>query len=293
MRNLEVAVVSNDPDARMAAARAFDSAPISWSVALHREAPTDADVVVLGPDMEGEGIRFDLEDADSLVERIEEAAARSGRAIVVSGVGRGVGCTSIALHLAAEFARTHETLFVDLDCSFGAADRLGFEGDHATWADCGDSRAELEAATVPVAGGFRVLLAPQEARPPKDLLTRACAAFERVVVDCPYEGPLDDSLTLADAAVVVIPSTAVGARRLERIARRFERIPHALVANRTGPGSEVARSKMSRVIGRSVAVELPASGRLRDAEDEGRLFTSPLSRWRWSIARLAKALEEI
>jgi hypothetical protein len=295
MRSLEVAVVTRDPEARLAAARAFDVAPASWTVSLHHERPDSADVVVLGPDVEGEGIRFDAESAASLVDEIMATTVRTGSVTVVSGVGRGVGCTTVGLHLSAEFARERDTCFVDLDTSFGAADRLGIDGEHLTWSDVDDSPESLQRASLPVQGGFRVLLAPTHAASPElpvDLLARVAGAFDRVVVDCPWDGPLGPALASAQAAVVVVPASAAGALRLERVVDRFERIPYALVAIRTGPGSDVNKMKFARVSGRSVAVELPCCGRLRDAEDEGRLFTSPFSRWRWSIARLARVLEQ-
>jgi cellulose biosynthesis protein BcsQ len=261
------------------------------SVSLHDEIPARADVVVLGPDVDGEGIRFDSATAGSLISDITEATARAGRIVVVSGAGRGVGCTTVALHLAAEFARTHETCYVDFDTTFGAADRLGFDGEHQTWSDVDGSSESLLLAALPVTGGFRALLAPTGAEPPRDLLGRAASAFDRVVVDCPGDGALDMSLQASDAVVVVVPASGLGARRLDRIIDRFDQVPHALVANRTGPGSEATRSNLARVIGRKISIELPCSARLRDAEDRGLLLTSPLSRWKWSIARLARALD--
>ena len=284
--------MSDDPEARLAAARAFDSAPPSWTVSLHRDIPREADVLVLGPDVEGEGLRFDVDTASGLVDAVSRVTARAGRVFVISGVGRGVGSTTVALHLAGELAREHDTCYVDLDTDFGAGDRLGLDDDHLTWKDIGDSSESLLLATVPVAGGFRALLAEPGAKPPPGLIPRLASAFDRVVVDCPCDRAVEVALEHADAAAVVVPASGLGARRLDRVAARFESIPYALVANRMGPGSEATGAGLRRATGRSFAVELPCCGRLREAEDRGALFTSPLSRWKWSIARLAGVLEQ-
>jgi hypothetical protein len=293
VRSLDVAIVSNDPDARLAAARAFDRAPASWSVSLHHERPDSADVVVLGPDVSGEGIRFDPDKAGGLIDEITRATARSGRLVVVTGVGRGVGTTTVALHLAAEFANDRDACFVDLDTTFGAADRLGLPEEHPTWRDIDDSVESLISASLPVAGGFRALLAARGDDPPEDLLLRSAEAFDRIVVDCPPDDPLDDTLSRAACAVVVIPASGLGIRRLDQVLPHFEGLPVALVVNRTGPGSDVTRSNFTRLAGHRCALELPCCGRLREAEDEGRLFTSPFSRWKWSMARLARVLEQV
>jgi hypothetical protein len=293
VRSLDVAIVSNDPAARLAAARACDRAPASWSVSLHHERPESADVVVLGPDISGEGIRFDADTAGSLIDEIAEATVRSGRLILVSGVGRGVGTSTVALHLAAELARGRDTCFVDFDTTFGAADRLGLPEEHLTWRDVDDSAESLISTALPVPGGFRALLAATGESPPQDLLVRTAEAFDRIVVDCPLDGPLGDVLGRAACAVVVVPASGSGIRRLDGVLAQFEGLPVALVVNRTGPGSEVTRSNFARLAGHKCALELPCCGRLREAEDGGRLFTSPLSRWKWSIVRLARVLEQV
>jgi MinD superfamily P-loop ATPase len=292
MRSLRVAIVSRDPEARLAAARAFDKAPAEWIVSLHHEIPLEADVIALGPDVEGEGLRFDAGACEDLVDKVTEAATTSGRVIVVSGVGRGVGCTTVGLHLAAEFGSHHDTCFLDLDTAFGAADHLGLEGEHLTWRDVDASPESVRQAALPVVGGFRALLAPHGAEIPEDLISGATSQFERIVVDCPADGPIEAVLEIADVAVVVVPASGLGARRLDRVVSRFEALPYALVANRIGSGSETTRSGLGRVAGRKFAIDLPCCGRVREAEDRGLLFASPLSRWKWAIARLARILEQ-
>ena len=355
MTSLNVAVVSRDPTVRLAAARAFDQAPSSWNVHLHEATPQDADVLVFGADLRDQAqgeILFDPADGADVIEEVRRSIASvRSKVFVVTGAGRGVGVTSLALHLAAGAARERSTCFLDLDLAWGAADRLGIHADHRSWSDVSDGEDDFRMAALPVAGGFRALLAPaggpsatgapddvdgpargetvdvagrrplRVTRPPgvagretgpgprqaahaalppragfnddfvQGMLRRAGDLFERVVIDCPGRGLLDDVLGIADAAVLVVPPTMPGARRAATLLEGHPTGRWAVVLNRIGPGGETPRAELHRLLGRRAAIELPCSPPLRDAEDDGRLLSSSWTRYARRVDRLLRALE--
>ena len=296
MASVHVAVVTSDRDVRLAAARAFDDAPAAWSVELYETPPEEADVVVFGPDVDaGGGLRFDPSDPSALIAGIEQRVASvHTRVTAVTGAGRGVGVTSVAAHLAAAMARDHATCLVDLDVGGMTALRLGIDADdHLTWRDALDGGRSLESCALPVASGFRVLLAPdsEDAGAAAWLLERARSAWERVVVDLPCGQPLSEVVEEADAGVLVVSPTISSAARAKRTLEASPRLPWAVVLNRLGPGGETITAELARLVGRPVALELACAPRLRDREDDGRLLTSPWTRWWRGIERLAGALE--
>ena len=299
MTSLDVAVVSRDPAVRLAAARAFDNAPPTWSVHLHESPPAGADVIVFGSDVASESdeaIVFDPASDGSVVDEVRRSvAAAQAKAFVVVGAGRGVGVTSLALHLSAAAARARATCFVDLDLEWGAAARLGMPEDHLTW-DVSQEDADVRRAALPVAGGFRALLAPRDGEPVEDealrrLLGRARTSFERVIVDSPNAQALDVVIEEVDAAVLVVPAAPAGARRAARILDRHDRARWAVVFNRLGPGGETTRAELHRMLGKRSAIELPSTPALRDAEDDDGLLTSLWSRYVRAVDRLLRALE--
>jgi hypothetical protein len=294
MTAVHVAVVCRDPDTRLAAAAAFDGAPASWRVELCAEAPPRAQVIVLGPDATGEGIRFDPQRPEALVPAVEEALGRTGaRVIAVTSPSGGTGTTSVALHLAQSLAARRDTCLLELHRRAGLRARLGLEESARTWASLEDSPSSLMRSALPVPAGFRVLLAPDDPRtqPPGDLLERAAGAFEVLLVEAFPPATLEAALTVADAAVLVMAPTVVGAERSRRLLGAHPETSWAVVTNRLGPGGETTRAALEHILGRPLALELPCAPALRDAEDEGRLLSSPLYRWRRSIDRLARALE--
>ncbi len=299
MTSLDVAVVSRDPAVRLAAARAFDNAPPTWSVHLHDSRPARADVIVFGSDVASEsndGIVFDPAGDGNIVDEVRRSVETAhAKAVVVSGAGRGVGVTSLALHLSAAAARAHDTCFVDLDLDWGAAGRLGMPEDHLTWDGTQDDD-DVRRAALPVTGGFRALLAPRDGEPVEDealrcLLGRARTCFERVVIDCPNGQTLDLVIEEVDAAVLVVPATPAGARRAARILDRHDRARWAVVFNRLGPGGETTRAELHRMLEKRSAIELPSTPALRDAEDDDGLLTSMWSRYVRAVDRLLRALE--
>jgi hypothetical protein len=297
-RNLSVAIVSRDPEVRMQAARAFDIAPTTWSVALHELPPPEADVVVFGPDVDSsDGVKFDPTNPQSVINDVEAAAGsvRSAAALtVVTSASGGTGATSVALHLASA-ADAHAACFVDFDLSYGAATRLGVHDTHLTWRDAGGSVDSLKLAALPVSGGFRALLSPGDGEAPDDaaaLLDRTVQAFTPVVADVPTGPLLELALARCRTAVLVMGPDVVSAHRSRAFLARHLSTRWTVVVNRSGPGGETTVGALQRIVGHRIAIELPCAPALRDAADEGNLLTSPLWRYRRAIVRLRDALEK-
>jgi Flp pilus assembly CpaE family ATPase len=308
MTSLTVAVVSRDQVVRLAAARAFDGAPASWHVELHDDPPAQADVVVVGPDYKGDAngaLSFDPDRPDRVVEDIKRAVrSLRGRVVLVAGAGRGVGVTTVALHLARAAAQNSSSVcFVDLDLEWGACDRLGLDDDALSWAHVDRAGDSLRLAALPVEAGFRALLAPRTLLSPRTephvdpalLLDQASAEFENLVVDCAAAPVQPDVLRHASAAVLVVSPTVPGVRRARRLLASIERAgggPRwAIVFNRLGPGGETTRHALQRMLQHRVAVELPCVASLRDAEDRGRLIGNRWTRFTSGVARLHTALQ--
>jgi len=279
---LKIAAVSRDPALRFELARAFDGAPIAWQVALYEDVPLDSDVVVVGPDVEGvAGIAFDPSDPSAMLHAIERAASeRTSHAIVVTGAGGGTGVTSVALHLAAASARRGaRTCYVEAGGPRGARTRLGLPlitGSRVP--------EETEARPLPVPGGFRVLLG---ADAESNAVERAGGSFDRVVID----SPPGSAVPHVGAGVLVVTATKTSLERARLALVRSSGVPWAIVVNRLGRGGEATAKDLEHDLERRIALELPHSPALRDAEDDGRLLTSPLYGWTRAIERLWSALE--
>jgi len=296
---MKVAVVCCDPALRLAAARAFDGAPATWDVTLCEAPPEDAGVVVLGPDVAPDvagrhtGIAFDPTRPEILVPQIEATLTKGGRphVVVVTSAAGGTGTTTIALHLAHALPAAADTCYLNL--TGGVAARLAMPPGALTWADAGSTQDELRLAALPVAGGFRVLLAPPDVIESEALtiLDRAAEAYERLVVDVPAGGLLTPVLRRAHAGVIVMAPTRPCAHRTQALLDGLPDLPWAIVSNRTGPGGETTRAGLERILGRRIALEVPCTPALRDCEDDGRLLTGRWSRFSRGVARLAGALE--
>src|SRR5918999_2992786 len=220
MKPLEVAVVSADEVLRGAAAAAFDCAPASWSVTIHDSRPEAADVLVLCPDASVDPgglpcVRFSTAGAGDLVEEVAAAAAAVSAVMVpVVGAGRGVGVTTVALHLCREMVgggNAGNVCFMDLDLEWGAAERLDLDSSEVrTWAAAGETAEELVLSALPVRGGFRALLAPPAGASevePADVLARARRQWSRLVVDCPDGAAFALAAARCRGAVLVTPPT--------------------------------------------------------------------------------------
>lgn len=299
MAPVRVALVSRDSEARLAVARAFDSAPQEWDVSLHVDPPVDVDAIVWGSDMRAsapEGaIVFDG-DSDKTLARVKTKTVRDVcRLYVVTGAGRGVGVTAVAAHLARAASLRFETCAVDLDAWRGLAHWFSIDPEASlTWRDIDGDADSIRRAAHPVRGGFRLLVGPTPAEAEVDeVMRRVLGEFDRVIVDCPCDEGLDRICAGASAGVMVVPFSAHGAARAATVLEKAGSPPWAIVPNRLGPGGEVTRSSLQRTIGRRAAVELPCTPALRDAADERRLLASRSCRFTRRVERLFNGLERV
>lgn len=284
---IRIAAVATDENLRTQIARAFDRAPANWDVSLHVDAPTEADVVVTGPDAKLDGaVRFDPADPERLIAEIHsvtEARANS-RCIFVASATGGCGATTLALHLAS----------FDRSCVLEASGsdvrrRLGL-GSARSWSL--DPVGTFEGSALPVSPGLRVLLAPRGATL-ADLVpvtTAARRSFSSVYVDCRAEW-LPELTERGDIGVLVMHPSRPAAERARRVLDECSDLRWAIVSNRVGPGSGLTRTRLEGLLERKLSIELPCSAALRDAEDDGALVTSHLSRWLWRVKRLWRALQ--
>ena len=277
--------MSRDPAIRSELARAFDAAPAMWRIGLYDSAPPGADIVVLGPDVAGDGIAFDPAHPELVVEEIAARVAGSNL-IVVTSAGGGTGLTSVALHLAKAAAESYRTCCLETSRG-GIGLRLALPGSVPTWSEAPDAPT-----AVPVAGGLRVLLAPPE---PTDEVHRvvehATKTFEVVVAEAPV---MDAALAgRARCAVLVVSPTIPGAARARAVLDAMPTTKWAIVTNRLGPGGEATTAAIERILEAKIAIELPTCPALRDVEDEGRLLSSPLHGWWRGIRRLWRTLEQV
>jgi hypothetical protein len=272
MRTLQVAIVGKDPEARHAAAKAFDVAPGSWSVSLHGEAPDGFDALVLLPDTPGEGVRFDPDRPGSAVDELRSRFRDDAGPVGVWAPCPGAGATSVAVHLAAALAESTSCYLVDVDPLRGAALRVGcppLDGDID----------DPHLSARPVAGGFRLVEGELD-----DSLRDVAS---KVVVDGPWSAVLRAGCT---KHAIVVPSGRAGIERAREVLSTIDAPSAAVIVNRTGWGGELTRGAIQRLLERRVALELPPSPGLRDAEDRNELLTSPFSPWLYRIRRLARAL---
>jgi hypothetical protein len=278
---LKVALVSRDPAIRLAGAKAFETAPDEWIVELCETAPSNADVVVCGPDVpECTGLLFDPTQPAAVLELIEARCRRHAMIAVASACG-GCGVTTIALHLA----RSHGSCcVVEHGGRAGLAERLALERTELKTRDA-DGDEPVELAALPMPAGFRAMFATDA--PDERVLEAAVQRFERVVVDVSAGA---NPPGRCDVLVAVMPATLPGARRT-RVWLDGLRAPRAIavVANRLGGGGEATRAELQRVLGHAIAVELPHCRGLRDAEDHGALLPSR-HRWARRVAALAGRL---
>jgi hypothetical protein len=284
---LHVALVSRDDSVRAQMAVAFDAAPASWKVTIHEE-PVPADAVVYGPDVgPSSGIPFDAMHPESAFEHIRAMTSTEVPVIPVTSTRGGTGATSVALHLAAAAAHSRRVCLLDLDLTWGIEWRLGFD-EMRRWRPGEDV---LE-ASIPVTGGFRVV-APDlgTGEVLEDLFERAAGAFDVVVADAPEGIALDVALARSSVGVLVAQATIPGARRAAAFCARRHEIRWAVVANRLGGGGETTLEGLRRISSCRVALELPCTPSLRDAEDKGRLLPRRWSRWSRRIDSLARALQ--
>ena len=285
-----VAIVARDPKLRILAASAFDDAPKQWCVRLFEQPPAGADAIVVCGDVDVEGILFDPDRPQLVVDEVERELERTPqrRSLLVAGGTGGAGTTTIALHLAASLSRFGSACYFEIDPNRGALPRLGLGPDVPSWADAGEGEEGLLRAAVPVEGSFRVLLRPEEAEGGDltELVDRCRRTFDHTVLDAGCNPPP----AFVNRGILVIPPSIVGARRAASLLGNAPDVAWAVVTNRLGPGSECTVHMLERVMGCKVALELPCAPGMRDLEDESRLFDRPWSRWSRRLHDLASAV---
>jgi hypothetical protein len=284
---IRIAAVSRDDKERLLLARAFDKAPASWNVTLHESPPGDVDVIVCGKGTDAGGdISFDPEAPERLISDIAAATqvGTAGRRILVTSATGGSGATTVALHLAAVGrACAMETIDPDIRRRLRLPSAM-------SWST--DPEHPVDRAALPVAPGLRVLLAPRSASldDAASVADRATQSFPAVYVDCASLA-VGRLLSPRDLCVLVMTPTRPSAESAREILDSIIDARWAVVVNRVGPGSCMTQRRLEGVLGRRISIELPCSAALRDAEDEGTLVTSPISRWLWQLKRLWRALE--
>ena len=278
-----VALVTGDDSVRLAAARAFDSAPIHWGLRFFDERPPHADHVVFGPDCEaGLEPRFDPADPATLLPPV--ASGPEGAVIgVVSAVG-GSGVTTLALHLAAALSRDSRALLIEPPGRRALSARVAVPDDAAIW----ETGASLD-VSIPIVGGSSLLRA-------SDLTAALKGAAEsgRVAV-ADLDATPDEVADLVRGGrlrtmVVAVPPTRPAARLTRDLLQLLGEIDRIIVTNRTGHGGDMTAGGISAVLGAPVGLHLPYLPSLRAAEDSALLVQQPWSRWWRGVVRLASTL---
>jgi len=268
--------------------KAFEGAPAAWDVTVW--SPSGEHDVLVSDERDGGHVVFDRASPGAAVAAVERVLTTSAlRVAAVTGARRGTGVTTLALHLAHALARRHDVCLVDLDPTSSLRARLDLPKDARHWGTVDESVFD---AALPVAGGFRILLAPLDRRGADvaQLLRAASARFDRVVVDAPRSPWLGPALSLAATALLVVPPSHQGVAAARETFEQQPTASWACIVNRLGAGGEMTRTSVARQLGRSVAIELPTSPFLRDREDEHRLLAETWSRYYRRVARLAAAL---
>ena len=273
MTRLHVAIVCADESLRLEVAKAFDRAPKEWEITLHDVPPPTADVVVTTDGSDG-SVRFDPSRPLQVIADISRSSRSAPVVVAVVGSSGGCGTTSLALHLAA--AARGSVCFVDAEPDRGASFRLGL-----------DLFADAALDPIPAVGGFGFVAAHESDL--CDLVTDLRTRFDGLVVDVSADR-LAEMAEAVTAGVLVLTPAPPSARRAAAILERHEEIGWAVVTNRLGPGGETRASELARVMGRRIGLQLPCSPGLRDAEDDGRLLTSPWSPWLRRVSRLAEVV---
>jgi hypothetical protein len=277
-----VALHAVDPSRRLALVRAFETAPPGWDVFLW-DGTASFDIRVADAPLSDADIAFDIDDPGSAVSEVARAlATTSRRVVVVTGARRGVGVSTLALHLAAAYSSSGATSFVDLDRDSSIRARLGFPDDARDWG---------QSAGLPYACGFRIFLAPSDGEGDASTVLRAASSHaDRVVVDAPTGSWQQSALDVCTSAVLVVPPSHQGIAHARAVLERDPNLRWFCIVNRTGAGGELTARHVARELGQPVAAELPCSPFLRDREDDCRLLNERWSRYFRRTLRLAETI---
>lgn len=210
----------------------------------------------------------DLDAAVQRVARVVTNRATAGKSVAVVGGKGGVGCTTIAVNLAAAIrAATREpTLLVDLHMAQGDTSVfLGVE-PRFTVLDALENIHRLDETyfkglVTPTPSGVdllasanRPLLGSIDVLRVQALLEFVIAAYPWVVVDCPRSDPsVIDALDVASLVVIVANQELPALRSASRLAALLRQRCGAdrvkLAINRFDTESEIGRKDVERVLG--------------------------------------------
>ena len=289
MDEARISIASCEGVSALDVARALDAAPPGWQISFD-DGASSCDVFVSCDPAVQAPVRFDPSCPGSLVPDIAAHLATRRVAAVTAVVGAtgGAGTSTVALHLTRHLARGAAACVVESEVACGTAERLGLDTRPTTWAHSNDHVLEV---AQPFPDGVRALFAPDPAEKGGLVaaIARARDAFDRVVVDA-HADVLDlDVLSGDDAVVVVVPPTRTGCVRARSLLDRIG-VRCAVITNRLGPGSEMTRGALEKVLECPIALELPCCPALRDAEDRATLLDRRRRRWSVRLGQLAAAV---
>lgn len=238
---------------------------------------------------------------------------RDGRVVAVAGASGGVGCTSVAVNLAAQLARGRaaSVALLDLDLLFGSvAAWLNVNPvrdlvDVLGTADRLDPELLLRSMSEHAATGLHVLPGPRELEDVgrvepeavRRLIDQIVLCFEFAVIDTSKALQVTDMIALerADLVLLVVQSDLIHLYHSARMLALFRRMDGldervSIVLNRVGSDAgSISTRKVEDTLGRPVLCQIPNTFRaFHDARTHGR----PLD-YRGAARRVCPAFEEL
>jgi pilus assembly protein CpaE len=214
-----------------------------------------------------------------------------GRVVAVLAAKAGCGTTTLATNLAIALSAggTQSVCLVDLDLAYGDLAATLDIVPERTLADAADALgrfdpASLESVIVPLRFGVDGVLAPTapgdaEKITPHligELLASLNLVYDHVVVDVPSQVSTHvlAALDQADQHVLITTPERPALRHLRLTLDVLDLLPYrakkrAIVVNRSDSAAGVDAADVERLIGRSVAAELPSTGDIPAAVNDG------------------------
>lgn len=263
---------------------------------------------------------LNIEDFLAALDRIQQTGAgpngdnrvRSSQVITVTGVGGGVGCTSLAINLACILAQNerNSVALIDLDLALGDADVwLDIIPDY-TIQDVAENITRLDYSLLkrsltkhdcgafllprPVQMENTTAITPDELR---RVLTLLKATFTHLVVDVSKSyGPLDlAAMESSDSVLLVTQLDLPCLRNVVRMMQYFDQNETLaekiqILVNRLGlEDSQISVNKALETIGRDIAWQIPNDyATMVDSRNNGVPLIS-----RAPKAKVTKALEKM
>jgi pilus assembly protein CpaE len=222
---------------------------------------------------------------------------RGPRILTVTGAAGGIGCTTVAVNLAATLAtnKQHETILVDCDLMFGTVDACLDIIPDRTLSDVVQNLERLDLTLLKRSiikhdSGLYVLphpLSMQEAAAIdpevlRRLLAMLRAAFETVVVDTSIGLHSSDftAFEASDLILIVVGLELLCLRNTARLLHLFQQFDGMvdklrLVANRVGAfESEISLKKAEEILKMPISWQVPVANKVFQ---ESRIKGAPLS----------------